>query len=257
MSEAIKRHIIKLLEQGSRLDGRKQEEYRKPLRVEYGTARNAEGSATVYLGDTIVMAGVKMSIEKPYPDTPEEGSLMVGEELLPLSNPEFEMGPPGIQATELGRVVDRGIRESKAIDMAKLCIEKGEKAWGISIDICPLNDAGNLFDASALAAIAALKDTKMPKYDGTTIDYKEKTSKGLPLNRVPLSVTVSKIGNFFIIDPLTEEEKAIDARVTVATNEKGELCALQKGGEMPLTAEEINSMVELGIKKCDELRKAL
>jgi exosome complex RNA-binding protein Rrp42 (RNase PH superfamily) len=74
---------------------------------------------------------------------------MVGAELLPLSNPDFESGPPGIQAVELARVVDRGIRESKCLDFKKLCIKQGEKAWIILIDIVTLNDAGNLFDASS------------------------------------------------------------------------------------------------------------
>jgi exosome complex component RRP42 len=38
---------------------------------------------------------------------------MVGCELLPISHPSIESGPPGIDAIEIGRVIDRGIRESK------------------------------------------------------------------------------------------------------------------------------------------------
>jgi len=253
----MKDHIIDLIKKGIRLDGRKADEYRKPLKVEYGTAKNSEGSATVTLGGTIVMVGVKLSLDKPYPDTPEDGCLMVGAELIPLSNPEFELGPPGIQAIELGRVIDRGIRESKAIDTKKLCIEKGEKVWGVSIDIIPINDEGNLFDASALATIAALKDAKFPKVEDDVVKYEESTNKKIPLSKTPVSVTVLKIGDNFVIDPVTEEEKVIDSRLTVATDEKGNLCALQKGGQEPLTTEEIDEMVKIGIEKCNELRKAL
>jgi len=90
-----------------------------------------------------VFAGVKLEIGTPYPDTPDEGGLMINTELIPLSNPEFESGPPGIQAIELSRVVDRGIRESKAIDMKKLCIEPKEKVWTVIVDIIPINDEGN------------------------------------------------------------------------------------------------------------------
>lgn len=255
MHKELREHIIKLFGAGIRLDGRKLTEYRKPLTVDVNITNTAEGSARVKIGKTDVMVGVKAEVMEPYPDTPDAGSIMVGAELLPLSNPDFELGPPGQEAIELARVVDRGIRESKCIDFKKLCIKEGEKAWVMVIDICTINDNGNLFDASALAAIAALKSMKFPEYKDDKIDYKKKTSKGLELKEIPLSVTVSKIGSSFIVDPDSEEEKVIDARLTVASLSDGTLCALQKGGDYPLTDEDIAKMVDIGIEKGKELRK--
>lgn len=249
-------YILKYLEKNKRFDGRKLDEFRD-VKVEYGISKSAEGSARVKIGDTEVLAGIKLSVEEPYPDTPEEGNLMVGTELLPLSNPEFESGPPGIDSIELSRVVDRGIREAKAIDTKKLCIKKGEKVWAVMIDIVPLNDVGNLFDAAGLATIAALKNTKFPEYKDNTIDYKKKTKKELPIKKEPIPVTVLKIGKYFIVDPLIEEQENIDARLTVTSTQNGELCALQKGGNEAVTAEDINKMIELGLKKASELRKKL
>lgn len=251
-------HILNFLEKGIRFDGRKLDEYRQ-IKVENGFSENAEGSARVTIGDTIVLAGVKLSVEEPYPDTPDKGTMMINAELLPLSSPDFEPGPPAIQAIEIARVVDRGIRESNTIDTKKLCIKKGEKAWCILIDICTLNDDGNLLDASALAVIAALQDTKMPSYDGKVIDYKKKTKETLPLNlkKIPTSCTVSKIGNHFIVDPVPEEEEKVEARLTVEVEEDDTLCALQKGGDKPLTAEDIDKMIGIGIEKSKELRKFL
>src|SRR3990167_81987 len=214
MHSELRSHIISLLNAGTRLDGRKLIEYRKPIGVEHNVIKTAEGSARVKIGETEVIVGIKMNVGEPYPDTPNEGTIIVGAELIPLSNPEFELGPPGIQAIELARVVDRGIRESKALDFRKLCITPKEKIWMVIIDICPINDAGNLFDASSLAAIAALKNTKYPTFDGEKIDYKEKTSKKLDLEKTPIAVTVIKIGDKFIVDPDIEEEKAVDARLT-------------------------------------------
>lgn len=257
MDDELKNHVIMLLESDNRLDGRKPLEYRKPIIVEYGFAKTAEGSAKVTIGETEVMVGIKMEVGEPYPDIPDKGTIIVGAELLPLSNPDFEGGPPGIQAIELARIVDRGVRESKTIDFKKLCIKEGEKVWLILIDIVTLNDSGNLFDASALAAYAALQNTVLPKLDGDNVDYTEKTNKKLELKNMPLSVTVCKIGNKFIVDPTTEEEKVVDARLTVATIEDGTLCALQKGGDYSLTAEDIMSMIDIGIEKGKELRGAL
>src|SRR3989338_554418 len=129
MNGELKNHVTKLLSADTRLDGRKPEDFRNPIRVDYDVVKTAEGSAKVTIGETEVFAGVKREVGEPYPDVPEQGTIIVGAELLPLSNPDFELGPPGIQATELARVVDRGIRESKALDFKKLCMEKGKSIW--------------------------------------------------------------------------------------------------------------------------------
>ncbi len=256
MSEGTRQHILASLSNGMRFDGRKAEDMRE-VTVEYGVSKSAEGSARVKIGDTEVIVGIKMAVETPYPDTADKGNLMVNVELLPLSSPEFESGPPGIKAIEIARVVDRGIRESGAIDVKKLCIEEGEKVWSVMIDVCTINSNGNLLDASALAAMAALKDVKFPKYEDDKIDYMEHTKEKLPLQKEPIAVTVFKIENNFIVDPIDEEEENADARLTVTTIKDGAMCSLQKGGDAPLTVEDIDKMVEIAQKKAKELRAKL
>ncbi|MBI2546033.1 exosome complex protein Rrp42 [Candidatus Woesearchaeota archaeon] len=252
----LKEHVIKFLQRGLRVDGRKPLEYRD-ISIETGITKNAEGSARVKIGETELIVGVKMEVGSPYPDTPAEGTIIVGAELLPLSSPEFEAGPPDIQAIELARVVDRGIRESRAVSFKKLCIEPGKKIWMCVIDVVTVNDAGNLFDAAALGAMAALKTARFPEYDGEKVNYKKLTDKGLPIEEEPISVTVLKIGEHFIVDPSTEEEKVYDARLTVAIMSNGDLCALQKGGDAAVTEEEISQMIGIAVDKSKELRKHL
>ena len=251
----LKSQIISGLAQDLRFDGRKPLDWRK-IEIEYGISKNAEGSARVKFGDTEVFAGVKLSIGTPYPDTPDQGSLMVDVELSPMSSPEFETGPPDIKAIELARVVDRGIREAKTIDMKKLCIEKGEKVWFVSIDVVTINDAGDLLDASALAALAALKETKMPKVEDGIVKYGELTKEALPLNKEPIAVTILKIGKFFVVDPLVEEEQEYDSRLTVTTTDET-ICALQKGGDETISIDDVEKMVEIGLEKAKEIRKHL
>ena len=212
----------------------------------------------IYFVHAAVVGGgrVKMAVEKPYPDTPDKGNLMVNAELRPMSNPKFETGPPGEQAIEISRVVDRGVRESKAIKTEDLCIEKGEKVWSVMIDVCPINDKGNLFDAASLGALAALKDTRYPKLlENQTVDYDQKTETPLPLQKEPIEVTVLKIGEFFIVDPLPEEEECADARLTVAISKEGFVHAMQKGGDTPLTIEDIDKMIGIAQDTIKELRK--
>lgn len=250
-------NLSKYLAKGIRYDGRKFLEYRK-VTVEPGIAANADGSARVKIGETEVIAGVKMEIGTPYPDTPDKGSMMVNVELLPLSSPDFESGPPSEYAIELARVVDRGIRESEALDVRKLCIVEKEKAWIVVIDICTINDDGNLFDAISLATISAIKNTKFPAVDEDyNLDYKNRTDKGVELKKTPIEVTVFKIGKDLIVDPSPDEEAMMDARLTVAVTEDNGLCALQKGGNDGLSVDEIMTMVNIAIEKSQELRKLL
>lgn len=257
MNEERKAHIIKALEAGVRIDGRKADEFR-PITIKLGVSSTAEGSAEVVAGETKVIAGVKMGLGSPYPDTPDSGVLMVNVELTPLANPEFESGPPSIMSIETARVIDRGIRESHAFNTKSLCVTKGEKVWMVQCDIVPINFDGNLLDIGGLATLAALLNARYPEVgeDGKA-DYHKKSKKTLSLERYPLPITVGKIGTYLLVDPTQEEEKALDARVTITVLEDGNICAMQKGLSAPITKDEFKRMVELAQTKSADLRKML
>ncbi|MFC1722702.1 exosome complex protein Rrp42 [Nanoarchaeota archaeon] len=252
----LKNEIISLLGKGTRLDGRKPLEHRD-VQVEVGVVKNADGSARVKIGETEVLAGITMEIMKPYSDSPDVGSLMVNVELYPMSNPEFESGPPSITAIELARVTDRCIRESKMLDVKKLCVTAGEKIWMVVIDVCTINVDGNLFDAVPLAALAALKNCVFPGYDGENVDYKNRTDKKLPLSRNPVSVTVYKYDDKLLLDPTTDEERVYDTRLTVGVLEDGNLCSMQKGGDHAISMDTLFEMIDIAVKKAEELRKKM
>jgi len=256
MNKDFKNHIVKALSKNVRLDGRKNDEFRK-ITIEKNVTCNAEGSAKVTCGDSEVIVGVKMAMGTPYPDKPDEGVLMTGAELHQMSNPDFEGGPPSIVAIEIARVIDRGIRESGTIDTKKLCIKEGEEVWMVCLDISPINMDGNLMDLGALAGIIALKEAKFPEMKDGKPDYKTLSKNPLPISKSPIEVTVSKIGDSFLVDLTYEEEKFVDARLTVAVLKDDTICAMHKGGDSPLTEDEIFKMVELAIKKSKELRKLI
>ncbi len=253
--EASEKWVRFLIEKGKRIDERTFDQFRQ-ITIEKGVSGNAEGSAKVKLGDTEVIVGVKMSVGTPFEDSPEEGILIVGAEFSPLSSSLFEPGPPDENSIELARVVDRGIRESKCIELSKLCIEPKEKVWIINVDIQIINHDGNLLDASSIGAIAALLNTKIPKYDGEKIIFGEYEGT-LPVIDKPVGITVYKIGNHLLLDTKSEEEPAIDARLTVVTNSEGRICAMQKGGEGSFTQEEIEKCIETASRKAEEIRNLL
>ena len=115
----LKQSVLDLLEKGTREDERKLDEYRE-IRIEADISKNAEGSAKVTIGETQVIAGVKLALGEPYEDSKDQGNIIVGAEFLPMASPDFESGPPSVESVELSRVVDRGIRESGCIDLKKL-----------------------------------------------------------------------------------------------------------------------------------------
>jgi exosome complex component RRP42 len=252
--EITKKSITDIINNGERIDGRTIDQYRD-IQIETGIISKAEGSARVKLGYTQVIAGVKLSIGDPFPDTPNLGVLMTNAEVLPIADPSFEPGPPNEDSVELARVVDRAIRESEMVDLEKLCIEEGKKVWMIFIDLHIIDYDGNLFDAAALAAVSALLNTKIPKVtlkDSEIIMDKE-IKEDIALNDEITMSTFVKIGNKMVLDPSLEEEAILDGRLSVGVTKSGKICAMQKGGDNPLLKEDVFEAVNIAIAKSKEL----
>jgi exosome complex component RRP42 len=248
-------YVRKLVGEGMRIDSRKFDEFR-PISVEKGVIKTAEGSASVIIGNTHMLVGVKMSVGEPFPDAPNEGVLIVNAELSPVASPTFEPGPPSEVAIEFARVVDRGIRESNCIDMESLCIKEGEEVWMVNVDIHVLDFDGNLIDAGSMGAMAALMDTKVPKYEDGKINNEESSGK-LKLKDSIIEITTAKIGDKLLLDTTFEEEGALDARLTLAINQDNNICAAQKGGNGYFTKAEIEKAIDLSILKSNEIRNMI
>lgn len=250
MEELVKEYLNK----GKRLDGRGLKDYR-PIEIKHSIVSKAEGSAFVNLGGTKVIAGVKLDIGEPFPDSPNEGILIVNAEFTPLSSPEVEPGPPGEDAIELARIVDRIIRESQAIELEKLFIEEG-KVWIVYVDLAILDMRGNLMDASTLAAIKALLHTQIPKIENGKIVRGEYVSK-LPVIYKPVSVTVGKYNNNLLIDLNKEEEEIVDSKLVIGVRDDDKIVAMQKQGIGTFSFKDIENALDLAIEKSKELRRFL
>ncbi len=251
IAEIKRDYIYSLANQGDRADGRKFDEFR-PISLEVGVISKAEGSARVKIGESQVVVGIKVQPGEPFPDTPDTGVIITNLELVPLASPTFETGPPREDAIELARVVDRGVRESKAIDLSKLCIESGQKVWMVFIDVHVLDHDGNLMDAASLGAIAALMSTKIPN---SRFGMGEDAM--LPLDDIPVGITAVKIGNAIILDPGLDEENVAMCKLTVITNKEGDLAGMQKSGVGTLTPDEVKYIVHIAREKANVLREKL
>ncbi|MCS7128039.1 MAG: exosome complex protein Rrp42 [Sulfolobales archaeon] len=251
-----KEAIVSALKKGNRVDGRSFEDFRS-ITIELNPIpKRSNGSALVKLGNTSVLVGVKIGVERPFPDRPNEGVLQVHAEFVPLASPSFEPGPPDENAVEVARVIDRCLRESKSIDLGELVIVPGKYSWSIYNDIYLLDHDGNVTDASTLASMAALNVAKLPKLvsvenDQVRIDYST-MDKPLPVKLNVVTVTVVKIGGYILVDPNLDEEILAEAKAAIGIDSNGRIVGIQKSGG-GLSVSEVRYAVDIAIKKGREL----
>ncbi|KAL7084568.1 hypothetical protein ACP275_14G230900 [Erythranthe tilingii] len=219
-----------------RIDGRGPFDYRN-VTIQFGSE---DGSSEVQLGQTRIMGFVTSQLVQPYRDRPNEGSLAIFTEFSPMADPSFETGRPGEFAVELGRIVDRGLRESRAVDTESLCVVAGKWVWSVRIDLHILDNGGNLVDAANIAALAALLTFRRPECtlggeDGQeVIIHSPEVREPLPLivHHLPIAVTFAFIGSesTVVIDPSHFEEAVMGGKLTATLNTNGDVCAIQKAG---------------------------
>lgn len=249
-----KQQMWDAISKGKRLDGRNLNDIR-PLEIEIDIINKANGSARVKLGNSEVVAGVKVETGEPFEGLENKGALILSAEVLPTASPYSEPGPPDEETVELARVVDRGVRESEMIDLDKLVLVPGKTVYTIFVDCSVINADGNLFDATSYAVVSALVSTKLPVFemqDDKVVDTGNEQDP--PINTIPISITAVRIGDVVILDPSAEEEACMDARITVTTNSNGDYTAIQKGSTGSFTIEQIKRAAEIAKVKGEEIR---
>jgi exosome complex component RRP42 len=249
-----KQQMWESISKGKRLDGRDLDQIR-PIEIEVGLIKKANGSARVKLGNTEVVAGVKVETGEPFEGLENKGALILSAEVLPTASPYIEPGPPDEETVELARVVDRGIRESEMLDLTKLVLISGEIVYVIFVDCSVINADGNLFDATSYAVVSALLDSKLPVFeirDRKVVDTGEKQNP--PITTLPVSITAVRIGDSIILDPTAEEEACMDSRITITTNSDHNFAAIQKGSTGAFTVEQLKRAAATARIKGEEIR---
>ena len=249
-AENLTTHILDLARSGRRLDGRGPDDYRE-VKIEPGFVSTADGSALTTIGTTKVVCGVKLESGKPFPDTPNAGVLTTNAELIPLSSPMFEPGPPHPRAIEVSRVIDRAIRAAETIDLTKLCVTPGEKTWVCYVDVHVLDHSGNLIDAGLLAALGALTHATLPNKRFSIAD----ADSPLAIQHLPVETTFVRLGDTLVVDPTVDEEQAAQGRLTIATDEAGNVVAMQKGLIGAFSPDDVRDLVDRSFRHGERLRR--
>ncbi|KAJ6777656.1 EXOSOME COMPLEX COMPONENT RRP45A-LIKE [Salix koriyanagi] len=219
-----KKFIETALASNLRIDGRNPLEYRKII-IKFG---REDGSSEVQLGQTHVMGFVTGQLVQPYQDRQNEGMLLIFTEFSPMADPSFDPGHPGESAVELGRIVDRGLRDSRAVDTESLCVLSGKLVWAIRIDLHIVDNGGNLIDAANIAALAALltfrrQECTLGGDDGQeVIVHPPEEREPLPLivHHLPVAITFAFLGSEgkLVVDPTHSEEAVMAGRLIATIN---------------------------------------
>ncbi|XP_063696228.1 exosome complex component RRP43-like [Culicoides brevitarsis] len=226
----------------------------RPLQLNVNSITTADGSATVKLGNTVVVCGIKAEIATPTVTEPDQGYFVPNVEYTPLCSPKYRPGAPPEDAQVCSRTLFDILTNSNCLDVKDLKIISEKFVWTLYCDVVVLNDDGCVLDAAVIAVVAALKNTKLPKidYDLSTeqASADEKTKIPLKVSSLPVATSFMIFDDKVIADPTAEEEKLSAACITVAIC-NSELSFLYKPGGEPVEPE----MLEKCIKQAKSREK--
>jgi exosome complex component RRP43 len=217
-----------------RPDGREFDEWRD-VSVNVGSISTANGSALVRMGDTTIVCGVKAEIAEPELDRPGEGYLVPNIDLPAICSPKFKSGPPAEEAQVLSDRLNDALIASGVVSLSSLCIHPGKAVWVLYVDATCINYNGNAFDATLIAMVAALKNTRLPeaRFDeesGRTV-CSGKIKVPLQIARAPVSMSFGIFDSTYIlVDPTSFEEPLLDTTLSVVVDEKSNLISITQLG---------------------------
>ncbi|KAI0774691.1 ribosomal protein S5 domain 2-type protein [Trametes elegans] len=238
-----KTYLERFLAEQIRPDGRDLDEWRD-VSVDVGSISTADGSALVRLGSTTVVCGVKAEVAEPELDSPHSGFLVPNLDLPAICSPKFKPGPPTDEAQVLSDRLNEVLVSSGIVPTYSLCIEPGKAVWVLYVDATCINYDGNAFDATLLAMVAALKNTRLPKatyYEVTKrTTCSRKVQEPLQIGRLPTSFSFGIFdGTHLLADPTSFEEPLLDTTVSVVLDETGGLTSVMQLGLGILGADDV------------------
>ena len=168
-----------------------------------------------------VCAVTTAKVTKPYDDRPTEGFFKFQIVLSPMADPDFQLGRKTEQSIELERILERGLRQSGAVDAEALCIKAGEKVWQIRVDVHVLDNDGNLVDCASIAAVSALLHFRRP--DVTVSGQEVIVVRIHSMREARISIRIyshcTHISIVCIYIPIADDSGHLDDHSTIRTRE--------------------------------------
>ncbi|WP_457614387.1 exosome complex exonuclease Rrp41 [Methanopyrus sp.] len=222
-------------EDGLRLDGRKPDEMR-PLRIQAGVLKRADGSAYLELGANRIVAAVygPRELHPRHKQKPDRAVIRFRYNMAPFSVDERKRPGPDRRSIEISKL------SKEALEPAIFTEYYPRTAIDIFVEVLQA-DAGTRC-AGISAASVALADA------------------GIEMRDLVAACAAGKVGGKVVLDPMYYEDGYGEADVPLAMMPKeGKITLLQMDGDM--TPEELKHAVKLAKKGCKivykEQRRAL
>ena len=226
-----------------RHDGRAPDQLR-PVSLELGFTKFAEGSCLIRVGDTVVLCNA--SVEERVPPHVTRGGWVTAEySMLPRANRErskrdvskLKLAP---RSAEIQRLVGRSLRA--AVDLEAL----GERTVTIDCDV--LQADGGTRTASVTGGFVALSYALHKLVaDGVLPE--------MPLTTCVAAVSAGIVGEEPMLDLCYEEDSHAQVDLNCVMTGEGNLVELQGTGEgRPFTVDEQRALVDLCAKGIKELQ---
>jgi exosome complex component RRP41 len=217
----------RLIVDGKRLDGRSPDELR-PLKIEAGVLKRADGSAYVELGKNKVLAAVygPRELHPRHLQQPDTAILRCRYNMAPFSVDERKRPGPDRRSVEISKV----IREAfEPVVFTKLY---PRSVIDVFIEVLQA-DAGTR-TAGINAAAVALADA------------------GVPMRDLVSAVAVGKVDDTIVLDLMKDEDQYGTTDMPIAMlPRKKVITLLQMDGHF--TPEEFERAIELAIKGCEQI----
>ena len=226
-----------------RIDGRQNDELR-PVTMERGFAKYAEGSCLIKIGETHVL--VTATVEDrvpPFMKNQGRGWLTAEYAMLPRSGKQRNQrdgtrGPNG-RSMEIQRLVGRAMRAM--VDLESM----GERT--ITLDCDVLQADGGTRTASITAAYVAT-------YDAMRWMIEQRMLKKILLNEAMAAISIGIVGGEEMLDLCYEEDSRAGTDMNVVMTESGKFVEIQGTAEMaPFSAETLGKMLRISQKGINEL----
>ncbi|MCY0883101.1 exosome complex exonuclease Rrp41 [Acidianus infernus] len=211
-----------ILDNGLRLDGRRPDELR-PMKMEVGVLKNADGSAIVEVGNTKILAAVygPREMHPRHLALPNRAVLRVRYHMTPFSTDERKNPAPSRREIELSKVIREALE-------AQILVEQFPRT---SIDVFM-----EVLQADAGTRLASLMAASLAVVDA-----------GIPVRDLIAAVAVGKADGVVVLDLNEPEDMWGEADMPVAMMPSiGQINLLQLNGNM--TPEEFRQGMELAMK---------
>lgn len=211
----------------------------RPVTIEVGVSKFAEGSARITFGDTVVLCLATVEDKLPrWMQDRDQGWVTAEYAMLPRATPERSQresiaGRPGGRTFEIQRLVGRALRT--AVDLKKL----GPRS--VQIDCEVIQADGGTRTAAITGGYVALAHA-LRKISPT------------PLVRQVAAVSAGFVKGELLLDLEYAEDSIADADVNVVATSEGELVEVQGTAEArPFSRADFDRILELAMVGIEEL----